>query len=136
MNLFHDGNYEYQACAERLTGRLILYHLSHKQANALRLFSICRDTFQTYGAPEELSCDSGPPFTSLPFKQFLEDWAIICCFPMLSNGQAEFAVKTTKRIVNGNIGAQGSLDNDLVARVILQYRTSGYLLCNYDSIDG
>ena len=41
-----------------------------------------------------------------------------------SNGQAELAVKTTKRIVNGNIGPQGSLDNDNVAWAILQYRNT------------
>ena len=64
MNFF----LEYLACADRLTGWLILYHLSHGQANASRLILICQDIFQTYATPEELSSDGGPPFTSLPFK--------------------------------------------------------------------
>ena len=34
----------------------------------------------------------------------------------------ELAIKAAKRIVNGNKGTQGSLDNDHVARAILQYR--------------
>ena len=76
MDLFLVGNHEYLACADRLTGWLILYHLSHGQANASRLISICWDIFQTYGTPEELSSDGGPPFTSLPFKQFLHDWPL------------------------------------------------------------
>ena len=119
---------EYLACADRLTGWLILYHLSHGKANASRLISICRDIFQSYGSPEELSSDGGPPFTSLPFTQFLRDWAVI---PRLSsatnpqsNGWAEPAVKSAKRIISGNTGAQGSLDNDCAARAILQYRNT------------
>ena len=73
MDLFYVGNPGYLACADRLTGWLILYHLSHWQANASRLISICWDIFQSYGAPEELSSDGGPLFTSLPFTQFLQD---------------------------------------------------------------
>ena len=41
-----------------------------------------------------------------------------------SNGRAELAVKTAKRIVNGNTDTQGSLDNDKAARAILQYRNT------------
>ena len=74
--LFYVGNHGYLACADRLTIWLILYHFSCGQSNALRFISICRDIFQTYGTPEELSSDGEPPFTSLPFKQFLQDWAV------------------------------------------------------------
>ena len=52
MDLFYVGNHGYIACADRLTGWLILYHLSHGQANASRLILICRDIFQSYGAPK------------------------------------------------------------------------------------
>ena len=76
MDLFNIGNHGYLACADRLTGWLILYHQSHGQANASRFISVCRDIFQSYGAPEEFSSDGGPPFTSLPFTQFLRDWAV------------------------------------------------------------
>ena len=119
MDLFYVGNHGYLACADRLTGWLILYHLSHRQANASRLISICRDIFQSYG---------GPPFTSLPFTQFLRDWAVkhrlsSAAYPQ-SNGWAELAVKSAKRIISGNTGAQGSLDNDHAARTILQYRNT------------
>ena len=128
MELFYVGNHGYLACADRLTGWLILYHLSHGQANVSRLISICRDIFQSYGAPEELSSDGGPPFTFLPFTQFLWDWAVkhrlsSAAYPQ-SNGWAELAVKSAKRIISGNTGAQGSLDNDRVARAILQYRNT------------
>ena len=128
MDLFYVGNHGYLACADRLTGWLILYHLSHGQANASRLISICRDVFQNYGSPEELSSDGGPPFTSLPFIQFLRDWAVkhrlsSAAYPQ-SNGRAEFTVKSAKRIISGNTGAQRLLDNDRAARAILQYRNT------------
>ena len=55
IDLSHVGSQTYLACADRLTGWLIIHHLNHRQANALRLISICRDIFQTYRAPEELS---------------------------------------------------------------------------------
>ena len=89
-------------------------HLIHRQAQASRFISICRGIFQTYGSPEELSSDSGPPFTSLPLKQFLEEIQ-----------QSGRAVKTAERIVNGNTGAKGSLDNDC-ARAILQVQKHTY----------
>ena len=81
-----------------------------------------------YGAPEELSTDGGPPFTSSTFQEFLKTWCVkhrlsSVAYPQ-SNGQAELAVKTAKRIVKGNTGPQGSLDNDNIARAILQYRNT------------
>ena len=71
-DLFHVGHHRYFACADRLTGWLMLYHLSH--ANAASLIRICRAIFEAYGAPEELASDGGPPFTSDQFQSFLEDW--------------------------------------------------------------
>ena len=86
------------------------------------------ETFQSYGTPEELGSDGGPPFTSLPFIQFLQVWAVkhrlsSAAYPQ-SNGQAELAVKSAKRIISGNSGAQGLLDNDRAARAILKYRNT------------
>ena len=129
MDLFYVGNHGYLACADRLTGWLIRYHLSHGQANASRLISICRDIFQSYGDPEELSSDGGPPFKCPPpFTQFLRDLAVkhrlsSAAYPQ-SNGRSELAVKSAKRIISGNTGAQGSLDNDSLVRAILEYRNT------------
>ena len=80
--------------------------------------------FQTYGAPEELSTDGGPLFTSSAFQEFLRTWCVkhrlsSVAYPQ-TNGREELAVKTAKRIVKGNAGLQGSLDNDNVAQAIFQ----------------
>ncbi len=110
LDLFHAGGQTYLACADRLTGWLIIHHLNQGQANASSLISICRDIFQTYGAPEELSSDGGPPFKSSTFTQFLKDWAVkhrlSSAAYSQSNGRAELAVKTAKRIIIGNTGPQ------------------------------
>ena len=76
MDLFDVGSFMYLACADRLTGWLILYHIRPGQAVASRLISICREIFQTYGAPEELSTDGGPPFSAYSFQRFLKYWAV------------------------------------------------------------
>ena len=128
MDIFYIGDCTYLTCADRLTGWLILYHLVSGHATSTKLMSICRQLFQIYGASEELSTDGGPPFTSSTFQEFLKTWCVrhrlsSVAYPQ-SNGQAELAVKTAKRIVKGNTGSQGSLDNDNVARAILQYRNT------------
>ena len=74
MDLFYVGSFTYLACADRLTGWLILYRIKPGQAVAPRLISISREIFQTYGVPEELSTDGGPPFSAYSFQQFLKYW--------------------------------------------------------------
>ena len=128
MDIFHVGHVTYLACADRLTGWLILYHLKPGHATTSKLMSICRQLFQMYGTPEEISTDGGQPFTSTAFQEFLQTWGVkhrrsSVAYPQ-SNGRAELAVKTAKRIVNGNTDTQGSLDNDKAARAILQYRNT------------
>ena len=128
MDLFHVGNQTYLACVDRLTGWLIIHHLNHGQANALRLISICRGIFQIYRAPKELSSDGRPPLLSSMFTQFLKDWTVkhrlsSVAYPQ-SNGWVKLAVKMAKRIIIGNMGAQGSLDNNRVARALLQYQNT------------
>ena len=68
--------------------------------------------------PDELSTDSGPPFTWSIFQEFLQIWCmkhrLSSVVYLQSNGQAELMVKSVKKIVNGNTGPQSSLDNDNV----------------------
>ena len=138
MDIFYIGDRTYLTCVDRLTGWLILYHLESGHATSTKLMSICRQLFQTYGAPEELSTDGGPPFTSSTFQEFLKTWCVrhrlsSVVYPQ-SNSWAELAVKTAKRIVKGNIGPLGSLDNDSVARArILQSKALAYHQHNYYS---
>ena len=128
IDLFYVEHEAYLACADRFTGWLILYHLPPGGGNASNLINICRSIFHTYGVPEELSRDGGPPMQSQKFIDFLKLWQVrdrvsSVAYPQ-SNGRAELAVKAAKRIVYDNVSPNGSLDTDRAARAILQYRNT------------
>jgi hypothetical protein len=82
-----------------------------------------------YGVPEELASDGGPPFNSHDHKQFLKSWGVelrisSAYFPQ-SNGRAEAAVKSAKRILLGNINpVTGALDTDAAARALMTHRNT------------
>ena len=128
MDLCYVGHHTYLVCADRLTGWLIIYHLKPNQAKAEKLITICRSLFETYGAPDEISSDGGPPFSAHQFQRFLISWDVkhrvsSVAYPQ-SNGRAELAVKAAKRIIYGNTGPHGSINNDKAARAVLQYRNT------------
>ena len=128
-HIIHVGHVAYLACADRLTGWFILYHLKPGHATTSKLMSICRHLFQTYSTPDKLSTYSGTLFTSSIFQEFLRTWCVrhrlsSVTYPQ-SNSWAELAVRTAKRLVNGNIAPPpGSLDNDNVALAILLYQNT------------
>ena len=128
MDMFFVEHHMYLACADRFTGWLILYHLPPGGGTARNLICICRQIFQAYGVPEEISRDGGPPMQSKQFSDFLDAWKVrnrvsSASYPQ-SNGRAELAVKAAKRIVHNNVLSSGSLDTDRAARAILQYRNT------------
>ena len=47
--------------------------------NSMKLKSICRYLFTSYGVTEEFSSDGGLQFTAQFFQQFLQDWGIAHC---------------------------------------------------------
>ena len=87
-----------------------------------------RTWFCTYGAPEELSADRRPPFESQEYDSFLKNWGVwkrtsSAYYPQ-SNGQAELAMKTAKRILAGNMDNCGCLCHDRTARALLTHRNT------------
>ena len=87
-----------------------------------------RDVFIRYGRPDQLDSDGGPQFQSDGFSKFLTTWGIkhrtsSPYYPQ-SNGRAELGVKTAKRLLKGNANPDGTLNNDNVARAILQYHNT------------
>ena len=93
--------------------------------NNIKLQNIFRYLFAAYGVSEELSSDGGPQFMAESFQQFLKLWCVkhklsSVSYPQ-SNGRAETAVKSAKRIIHNNISADGSLNNEKAARAILQH---------------
>ena len=90
--------------------------------------------FLSFGVPEEISSDGGPEFVSAEAKEFYDRWGVThrlssAYFPQ-SNGRAEVAVKLTKRLLEDNVGVNGTLDTDKVVRALLQQRNTPDKDCN------
>ena len=87
-----------------------------------------RELFQTFGIPEELASDGGTEFMSHEVQSFLKRYGVKHRVSSVgnphSNQRAEVCVKSMKRLLRGNLGPSGSLDNDSFSRAILQYRNT------------
>ena len=124
-DLFHNEGHEYLAFADRLTGWPELAYF-HQSPNSSNLIKTLREIFYRYGVPEEMSLDGGPNISSREMVNFLERVKVrkSSSYYPKSNGRAEAAVKTCKRIILGNTGCNGSLDTDRVAKALIQYKNT------------
>ena len=121
------GN-NYLAVADRFTGWIELYKMDGK---AMTLIKTLRNLFAQMGVPEEVATDGGPSFTCYETKQFFRQWGIrhrlsSAHYPQ-SNGRAEVAVKTAKRLLCDNMERGGMVDTEGVAMALLQYRNTPLL---------
>lgn len=86
------------------------------ESGAEGLVKRLRETFVTFGIPEELTSDGGPQFTSGKTREFLKSWGVTHRITSVANPhancRAELAVKTVKRMLADNTRATGSLDTD------------------------
>ena len=87
-----------------------------------------RQTFATYGIPEELSTDGGTEFMATVTRQFLKNWGVAhrqsSSYHPHSNCRAELGVKVAKRLITGNTSPNGDLNRDKFHRALLQYRNT------------
>ena len=125
VDYFHNKGCAYLVIVDRYTNWPIL---ARARGGSKGLVEVLRHTFATYGIRDELASDGGPEFTAHETTKFLRDWRVhhrltSVAFPH-GNCRAEIAVKTVKRIIAGNIGADGNINVDAVQRAILQYRNS------------
>ena len=135
-DFFDHGGCHYLVVGDRLSGWVEVY--SSKAGTSLGgsagLVRHLRSFFTTFGVPEEISSDGGPEFTAGHTEDFLRLWGVkhrlsSVGFPQ-SNGRAEVAVKTVKRLLRSNTGPTGSLDHDRFMRAMLQLRNTPDPDCN------
>ena len=125
----------YFVAADRLSGWVEMQHVKvgTNEAGAQGLCTALRRLMVTFGVPVELSSDGGPEFTADETQAFFKRWGIhhrrsSVSFPS-SNGRAELAVKTAKRLIMDNVSADGKLDNDKMVRALLTHRNTPDVGC-------
>lgn len=126
-DLFQLQGHSFLVYADRYTGWLEVFKANSTDFTTIRKALLA--WFSTFGVPEELASDGGPPFNSQAFTQFLKDWGInsrrsSAYYPQ-SNGRAEAAVKSAKRILEGNIDPRtGSLNTENASKALLSHRNT------------
>lgn len=135
-DFFDYGGRHYLVVGDRLSGwvEVLSSTAGTNLGGSAGLVRHQRSFFATFGVPEELSSDGGPEFTAGETENFLRLWGVrhrlsSAGFPQ-SNGRAEVAVKTAKRLLMSNTGPTGSLDHDRFLRAMLQLRNTPDPDCN------
>ena len=116
--------------ADTLSGWIELQQVKvgTNEAGAEGFCRALRRLMVTFGVPVEVSSDGGPEFKGDETKDFFKRWGIhhrrSSAYLPSSNGRAELAVKTGKRLLMENIGPSGDLNTDRVIRALLTYRNT------------
>nr|XP_012557549.2 uncharacterized protein K02A2.6-like [Hydra vulgaris] len=127
---FEFRGWDYLVIGDRLSGWTEAYRIKSgtSEMSAKGLIACLRKLFTTFGVPEEISTDGGPQFISGETKEFLQQWGIIhrisSAHHPQSNGRAELAVKSTKRLLENNVGPNGDLNNNAFVRAMLTIRNT------------
>ena len=104
--------------------------MHRSESGADGLTKLLRETFVTFGIPEELTFDGGPQFIAGKMQEFLKLWGVHHRLTSVANQhgncRAEVAVKTVKRMLMDNTDPTGSLDVDQFQRAMLVYRNTIY----------
>ena len=133
---FDFAGHHYLVIGDRLSGWPEIFSAPKGSglAGSKGLVACLRSFFSIFGVPEELSSDGGPEFSANDTQTFLARWGIhhrkSSAYHPQSNGRAEVAVKSAKRLLRSNIDASGSLNSDKFLRALLQLRNTPDPDCN------
>ena len=135
-DFFDFGGSHYLVAGDRLSGWSEIFSTptGSSWSGARGVIACLRSLFSTFGVPEELATDGGPEFTADKTKEFLHRWGVkhrlSSAYHPQSNGRAEVAVKSTKRLMRSNVGPTGTLNTDKLLRALLQMRNTPDPDCN------
>ena len=120
----------YLVIADRLSAWTECYRTKSgtDESGSRGLILLLKRFFGTFGVPRELSSDGGKEFVADATQEFLIRWGVqfrlSAAYCPQSNGRAELAVKSTKRLIEDNVGPNGELDTDKFLRAILIKRNT------------
>ena len=119
---FHIQGKHYLVIVDRFSG---WPHIVFQPSGAKDLVKVLIAYFSTFGVSAELGSDGGPEFTARETAAFLDRWGVChrlsAAYNHESNGRAEVAVKSMKRLLTSHTDAKGRLDTEAVAAGLLQY---------------
>ena len=116
--------------ADRLSGWASVTRAQPGSPNsgAKGLISTLRLLFADKGVPEVIASDGGREFTSAETQDFLQTWGVnhrvSSAYFAQSNGRAEAAVKSVKRLLQDATSPSGSLDTDAFMIAIMAHRNT------------
>jgi len=123
------GQY-YFIAADRLSGwtEQTLIKPGSNNSGANGLCTALRKLFVTFGVPTEIASDGGPKFMAGETKSFFKRWGVrhrvSLSYLPFSNGRAELAVKSTKRLLMDNVDSGGNLNtNKMVCALLIKRNT-------------
>ena len=97
------------------------------QTTSLKTVAVLRQTFATYGLPEQVVTDNGPQFTSAEFSTFLKSQGVkhirSAPYHPASNGLAERFVQSLKHALKASKEDERSVDHRL-QDYLLTYRST------------
>jgi len=133
---FDCAGQHYLVVGDRLSGWCDVFQApkGSPQAGSNGLISCLRNYFSRFGVPDELSSDGGPEFIAHATDDFLSRWGVrhrlSSAYNPKSNGRAEVAVKSAKRLLRSNTDLSGTLDTDRFLRAMMQLRNTPDPDCN------
>jgi len=121
------NGYSYLVYADRYSGWAEVTKLKCSKFDTVQRHLM--SWFTTFGIPDEISSDGGPPFNSSKYDNFCKSWGIkkrlSSAHYSQSNGRAEAAVKSMKRILRGNLNSlTGEVDTHKAACAIMTHRNT------------
>ena len=103
-------------------------HLVASLSGAKGFIKALINYFASFGAPEEISTDGGPEFVAKETTALLRRWGVhhrlSSAYHPQSNGRAEVAVKSMKRLLTAHTDNHGGIDTEAAAAGLLQYRNT------------
>ena len=124
------GGYYYLITVDRFSNWPDIKRVVQNSHNsgAAGLIKVLKRFFATFGVPRELSSDGGPEFIAKENRDFLQRWGVShrlsSAYNPRSNGRAEVAVKSMKRLLQDNVSPNGDIDSEGYVRAILQLRNT------------
>ena len=98
------------------------------ESGAEGLVRYLRETFVTFGIPEELTSDGGPQFKAGKTQECFREWGVRHGITSVANPhancRAELAVKTVKRMLMDNVSGTASLEVDKFQGALLMHRNT------------